>query len=192
MTYCIIGLSLDILGVILLYKYGILPNNLWKHILMDNRMSEKDEKKHKSFSRIALLILIIGFIFQILGVTLQNTEIKAEGIELKNLDLGTDYNESTQTTGKLKVKFNEDLLYYQLEIFGKSSTIDSIQKFTIELEDKDGFKISEIEISITPDKNEFSSLVKGDSIYLSANSFKYFTLKNYLQINKWNLLALKK
>lgn len=62
---------LDLIGVILLFKYGILPKNLWNHILMDSGMKEEDERKHKRGSNIGLVCLILGFSLQIIGTWLQ-------------------------------------------------------------------------------------------------------------------------
>lgn len=192
MIYSIIGLALDLIGVVLLFKFGILPDNLWEHILMDSGMSEKDEKRHKIWSKIAMGFLTLGFVFQLLGSTLQHFDNKIIDQELKNLDLGVDYNETTGIKGKLKVKFSENKIFYQLEISGKLKTVDSIQKFTFEFVDKDGFKISEIEVLNSSDNNELSNLIKGDSVYLKAKSIKNFSANNYLQIKKWELLALRK
>ena len=72
MIYSIIGLILDLIGVILLFKYGILPTNLWDHILMDNGMSDRDEKTHKIMSKIGLISLILGFSLQLVGTIVSN------------------------------------------------------------------------------------------------------------------------
>jgi len=72
MTYNIIGLIFDLIGVILLFKFGILPTNLWNHILMDSGMSEKDERNHKVWSKIGLGCLILGFSSQLIGTIIQN------------------------------------------------------------------------------------------------------------------------
>jgi hypothetical protein len=192
MIYSILGLFLDLIGVVLLFKFGILPDNLWEHILMDSGMSEKDEKKHKVWSKIAMGFLILGFIFQLLGSTMQHFGNEILKPELKNLNLGVDYNETTGIKGNLKVKYDEDKIYYQLKINGKTESIEKIQKFTIELIDNDGFKISEIEVLNSPENDEISNLVKGDSVFIKANSLKVLPAKEYLQIKKWELLALKK
>lgn len=34
----IIALVINLIGVILLFKFGILPDNLWEHLLMDSGM----------------------------------------------------------------------------------------------------------------------------------------------------------
>jgi hypothetical protein len=72
MILSVIGLVFDLIGVILLFKYGILPTNLWDHILMDNGMSERDEEIHKRWSRVGLVSLILGFSLQLVGTIVQN------------------------------------------------------------------------------------------------------------------------
>ncbi|TDP61559.1 hypothetical protein [Flavobacterium dankookense] len=194
MIYNIIGLSLDLIGVILLFKYGILPDNLWEHILMDNGMSEEDEKKHKIWSKVAMSFLVLGFLFQLTGSFIQNQESKAANKEtqFENINLGTDTNITTGIKGNLKVKYDNRKLFYQLKINTKIKTLDSINNLIIELKDKDGFRISKINISLLEDENIISSLIKKDSISLEINNNEPFSAKNYLQINKWELLTNKK
>ena len=67
----IIALILDIIGVLFLYKYGILPDNLWEHILMDSGMSRADEMKHRKMSKVGLRFLISGFGIQLIVTALQ-------------------------------------------------------------------------------------------------------------------------
>lgn len=194
MIFSIIGLSLDLIGVVLLFKYGILPDNLWEHILMDSGMSEKDEKKHKIWSKIAMLFLILGFTFQLISSILQHQEnkIKVEETQFHNLNLGNDINQTTGILGNLKLKYQNNKIFYQLNINGKLKSIDSIQNFTIELVDKDGFKISEIEIPVDGENKDLTSLKKNDNVFLKIKSAKTFLDRNYLQIKKWELLAHKK
>lgn len=193
MIYSIIGLTLDLIGVILLFRFGILPDNLWEHILMDSGMSEEDEKKHKIWSKIAMSFLIIGFIFQLISSIIQNQEnkINYEQTQFENLDLGNDINQTTGVLGNLKLKYENNKIFYQLAINGKLKNIDSIQNFTIELVDKDGFKISEIEIPINGDNKDLTNFKKMDSTFLKIKSSKPFLAKNYLQIQKWELTAKK-
>ena len=194
MIYSIIGLTLDLIGVILLFRFGILPNNLWEHILMDSGMSEKDEKTHKIWSKIAMVFLILGFAFQLLSSILQYQEnkIKVKETQFENLNLGNDINQSTGISGSLKLKYEKNNIYYQLIINGKSKSIDSIFNFGIELLDKDGFKISEIEIPIEEENKDLTTFRKNDSTFFDIKSTKPFFAKNYLQIKKWQLVARKK
>lgn len=71
MVFVIIGLVFDLSGVLLLFKFGILPDNLWQHLLMDNGMSEKDEKRHKICSKVAIVLLFLGFSLQLVGTIIQ-------------------------------------------------------------------------------------------------------------------------
>jgi hypothetical protein len=72
MIYNIIGLAFDLVGVLLLFRFGILPNNLWEHLLMDSGMSEKDEKRHKIWSKVAVILIFIGFALQLTGTIMQH------------------------------------------------------------------------------------------------------------------------
>lgn len=192
MIFSIIGLTLDLIGVILLFKFGILPDNLWEHILMDSAMSEKDEKKHKIWSKIAMTFLILGFAFQLFSSIIQSNNTKAQKIKFENLNLGNDVNRTTGIIGNLKLKYENNKIFYQLNINGKRNTIDSIQDFTIELIDKDGFKISEIKVPINNENSDITNFKRKDSLYLTVKSTESFLGKNYLQIKKWELLGQKK
>lgn len=75
MIYNIIGLAFDLVGVLLLFRFGILPNNLWNHILMDSGMSDEDEKQHKIWSKIAIALIFIGFSLQLAGSIIQNQQV---------------------------------------------------------------------------------------------------------------------
>lgn len=65
-----IGLTLNIIGVIMLFKYG-LPSEINKdgHIGLILEQEDENEKikwkKYNFFSRVALTIIIIGFLFQL-------------------------------------------------------------------------------------------------------------------------------
>jgi len=67
-----IGLIFDIIGVLLLFKYG-LPNDLNKKGLTGmsfvtvNKEEVKKYKRYKRWSYIALSAILIGFIIQILS-----------------------------------------------------------------------------------------------------------------------------
>jgi len=194
MIFSIIGLTLDLIGVVLLFKFGILADNLWEHILMDSGMSEKDEKKHKIWSKIAIAFLILGLTFQLISSILQHQDNKnnVQETQFENLNLGNDINLTTGILGNLKLKYEKNNIYYQLTINGKSTSIDSIHNFAIELVDKDGFKITEIEIPIEDENKDLTNFKKRDSIFINIKSTKPFLAKNYLQIKKWELLARKK
>lgn len=72
----ILGLTFDILGVILLFKFG-LPSDLNKHGYIFKVMEQEndDEKikwrKYKNLSNLALVIIIVGFSLQIFAITIQ-------------------------------------------------------------------------------------------------------------------------
>lgn len=191
MILSIIGLTLDLIGVILLFKYGILPNNLWEHILMDNGMSEEDEKNHKIWSKIAMGLLILGFLFQIISSIISNKLIN-NNETFENINLGNDVNKTTGISGNLKLKFEQNFLFYQLYINTTKTKIDSIENFSIQLSDNDGFKISEIEIQFSPENEDATNLIKKDSVFIQINSKAPFTPEKYSQIKSWDLLTNKK
>ena len=72
MIFTIIGLVLDVLGVILLFIYGLPSKEIYKTILQDNRLSEKREKQIIFRSKVGLGFLILGFVLQIFGTIIQN------------------------------------------------------------------------------------------------------------------------
>ena len=72
----LVGLALDIIGVLLLFKYG-LPSDLNKKgyifkVLeqVDNHEVEK-YKRYDKISKIALTLLILGFLMQAFSTILQ-------------------------------------------------------------------------------------------------------------------------
>lgn len=68
----IIGLSFDIIGVLMLFKFG-LPPEINRSGLIAICCEEEDEnekvkaKKYDKFSRIALGLIVFGFVFQLLS-----------------------------------------------------------------------------------------------------------------------------
>jgi uncharacterized protein YycO len=91
-----IGLFLDIFGVIGLFIYGLPPSIFSEHILVSEGYSSKKETKYKTRSKIALLLMVLGFAFQIssniVGYYSQNkiiqkNEINNSNTPLKNGDL---------------------------------------------------------------------------------------------------------
>lgn len=74
-----IGLVIDIIGVWILFKYG-LPSNLKEHggaELRDEppeeeQVREKANKKIKLMARLGLSLLILGFLFQLIGTNISN------------------------------------------------------------------------------------------------------------------------
>jgi ABC-type Fe3+-siderophore transport system permease subunit len=105
MIYSVIGLIFDLIGVLLLFVFGILPDNLWKHIVFDNKMSEKDEKIHKLCSKIAISFVLLGFALQLVGTINQSYNSNEIKNFTKTINLGIDKNETLDVTGELKLKF---------------------------------------------------------------------------------------
>ncbi len=66
-----IGLALDILGVILLFKFG-LPSEFYTppKLLLEGGLSKEEEEKNKKikfWAHMGLTSLILGFVFQLIG-----------------------------------------------------------------------------------------------------------------------------
>ncbi len=71
MIYSIIGLGFDIAGVILLFMFGILPDNILDKIVT-HKLDLKEVKKNIRWSKIGLILLVMGFIFQIVGTIIDS------------------------------------------------------------------------------------------------------------------------
>jgi hypothetical protein len=52
------------LNVEFFFNFKKAGQEKWNHVVMNDGMSAKDEKKHKTMSKIGLLLLLIGFILQ--------------------------------------------------------------------------------------------------------------------------------
>lgn len=190
----ILGLIIDLIGVLLLFRFGILPDNLWQHILLDSRIKDKDEKRHKLWSKIAVSCLIIGFSFQLSGSITQvfmSDSIKVttaiEKPEIKNLP--DDKNQYTGATGKLKLKYFKGKLSYQLEVNLELEKIGNLDEFEIEFQDADGFEISTLCLNI---ENEFSNYTDDGILTLSSKGSVNYKNENFKQINSWELKTRQK
>jgi hypothetical protein len=194
MIYSILGLILDLIGVLLLFKYGILPDKLWQHILMDNGISEKNERKHKLWSKIAIAFVSIGFLLQLTGSIIQShySDTIIKNIDSETINLGTDKNQTTNITGTLKIKFENNKLYYQIQLKGSLKKISLIDSFVINFEDKDGFNISEIKIPNSNDNNDLSTLIENGNAILHIKSDLNFESKDFQTIKKWKLTVIQK
>lgn len=73
-----IGLVLDIVGALLLWKYG-LPESIDRsgsiHLILEQTSDEEiaKAKRYDNFSKVALMLLILGFILQLLSNFLPNS-----------------------------------------------------------------------------------------------------------------------
>ncbi|MDI9256880.1 hypothetical protein [Flavobacterium sedimenticola] len=192
MIYNTLGLIFDLFGVILLFRFGILPDNLWNHILMDNEMSEKDEKRHKIWSKIAISLIFIGFTLQLLGSLHQHINNRTDSQQsFKNLNLGKEKNQTSGITATLKLKYDNKKLYYQLKLNGLTDSYKDISNFVFSLEDKDGFEISEITEKNSTDNVNSSRLYMKDSLIFTIKNSIPYSEKDYSQIRKWNLKITK-
>lgn len=183
MAYSIIGLSFHIIGILLLFRFNILLNK----ILVKDITYDKVKKKQTLFFKITLTILLFGFILQLYGTIIQNNKIDSQ---LDKKILGEDCLSSIGICGDLKIKYDENLMYYTINVKAKKTLTDSISYFTIELQDEDGFKIHEINQSIDISKNdELSYHPIKDSINYKFKGSVDFSNKDYSKIKKWDLLC---
>lgn len=67
----IVGLVLDIIGVIIVFIHGIAPDTIRKGTgadmlnLINTDIDSRDI--HKAYSKIGLVLIVLGFFFQIIG-----------------------------------------------------------------------------------------------------------------------------
>jgi len=71
------GLVFDIIGVVLIFFFGIAPliDNKGAIIRVTGEIDEKEKQKvqcYKSISRIGLILIIIGFLCQLIGNFIEN------------------------------------------------------------------------------------------------------------------------
>jgi len=66
--FSIVGLILDVIGVVMLFRFGILPKEIFDSIILDNSIKDNTIKKHHLWSRVGISALILGFILQAIGV----------------------------------------------------------------------------------------------------------------------------
>ncbi|RZK47961.1 MAG: hypothetical protein EOO99_11840 [Pedobacter sp.] len=192
MLFNIIGLSIDLIGVLLLFKFGILPDNLWNHLLMDGGMKEKDERRHRIWSKIAVSFLIVGFGLQLFGTVQQNSSNKTpEKDTIRNVSkiksLPDDKNLSTEAIGKLKLKYEDEKLFYQLEVNVKLQNTSNLEEFIISFSDADGFEISELNLPLT----KFSSFTSNGIMSLSSKGNLKMKKNIFDKIAKWDLKTYK-
>lgn len=62
-----VGLTLDIIGVVGLYHYGLIPDKFLEHLDMDMGFPLEKAKRYVKYSKVALVIIVIGFGLQILA-----------------------------------------------------------------------------------------------------------------------------
>jgi hypothetical protein len=73
MIYSLFGLSFDIIGVILLFIYGIPSKEMYNSFLQDHTLSEEREKQITFRSKLGLILIILGFMLQFVGTIITNT-----------------------------------------------------------------------------------------------------------------------
>lgn len=192
MIFNILGLFLDLIGVLLLFRFGILPNNLWEHLLMDSGMSEKDEKKHKLWSKIAVAIIFIGFFLQLFGTVIQYQNVEQNNkLDHLKIDLGNEQNITSGLIGNLEIRYNENRLSYKMIVSGTQAQFSNITRFWVFLEDTDGFKISDINEKNEPENENITRHFYGDSLTTTIKNQIDFEKLDFNEIGNWEFKISK-
>jgi hypothetical protein len=164
-----------------------------------NYKQEHERKYNLVFVGATLISIIILMLFPI-GLT--NNQLKLEKQEKDQLeeelreeekllqeyshiiDWGIDTT-SHGYVGRLKTKYNSYFLQYQLSIKSMNEFKPNQAGFIIQLLDKEGFKITTIDIS------DFSTNLgnKGTIYSINANSNFEISILRYAEIKDWNLLV---
>ena len=192
MIFNILGLFLDLIGVLLLFRFGILPNNLWEHLLMDSGMSEKDQKKHKRWSKVAVAIIFIGFFLQLFGTVTQYQNVEQNNkLDHLKIDLGNEQNITSGLIGNLKIKYSENRLSYKMVVSGTQAQFSHITRFWIFLEDTDGFKISDINEKNESENENITRHFYGDSLTTTIKNQIDFEKLDFNEIGNWEFKISK-
>lgn len=192
MIFNILGLFLDLIGVLLLFCYGILPNNLWEHLLMDSGMSEKDEKKHKRWSKVAVAIIFIGFSLQLFGTVTQYQNVQQNNkFDHLKIDLGNEQNITSGLIGNLEIKYSANRLSYKMVASGTQAQFSNITRFWMFLEDTDGFKISKINEVNNPENENITRHFYGDSLTATIKNQIDFKELDFNEIANWEFKISK-
>lgn len=172
--------SVGLLGLYSIVHFAILNRFGFK----ETDISTKSIKGMLFTSSILFIILSIGVLIPLVQEHNRKSQIK----ELSKLkDYGKDENVSTGTMGKLKTKYENDKLYYQLTLDIPKKQLDSIVDFSIQLLDIDGFIISDF---VTSDN--FATSDNGNFLQVSINDNLNFSVHNYQKIAKWELIVKPK
>lgn len=65
-TYSLVGLIFDIIGVLVLIRYGLPPNEFRSAQYVEGEIPNEDKLKHQS--KLAVWSIIVGFSLQFIGV----------------------------------------------------------------------------------------------------------------------------
>ena len=172
-----VGISLLFIPCILFLHY------MYIHNFGFSLKSEIPKKNYRTILILTILSLVISIIVPV-GYLLNQINIQKNAEQM--IDRGTDEVTSANIKGRLKTKYENGKLLYVLNIASTSKTTEldsNIETFIIELKDKDGFKIEEIEIK------DYTNLVDDKVRFgISSNSSKWVSLKDYLKISDWDLI----
>lgn len=171
---------LGILGVYFIIHFAILNRFGFK----ETDISTKSIKGLLYTSSILFIILSTCVLIPL--VQEHNRKSKIE-ILSKLKDFGKDKNVSTGTIGTLKTKYENDKLYYQVNLDIPKKQLDSIVDFSIQLLDNEGFVISNFTTS-----DNVTSEEKGNFLQVSINDNLIFSVQNYQKIAKWELIVNRK
>ncbi len=174
--------GLGLMGIYFIIHFAVLNRFGFK----ETDISIKSIKALLFTSSILFIILSMGILIPF--VQEHNRKSKIELLSTMK-DFGKDENISTGTFGSLKTKYENDKLYYQVNLDIPKKQLDSIADFSIQLLDLDGFVISEFNLLTS---NNFSSADKGNILQLHINDNLKFSVQDYSKIAKWELLRKNK
>jgi hypothetical protein len=177
-------------------KKGIflfIPIYILSHFLIANRFgftytegSIKFGKTYLVLSLLPLLIILaipIYFIFEEEKDKIHRQELENNFSELKNLGKESS---AYGIEGLLIIKYSEGKMFWQLTAEKIKESNTKISVFKVELLDKDGFKLDEIEIEGFTVLTDDNDKTKG----YQHNSSKYISIEEYSKIENWNLIIV--
>ncbi len=174
--------GLGLLGIYFIIHFVVLNRFGFK----ETDISIKSIKVLLFTSSILFIILSLGILIPLVQEHNRKSQIE---VLSKIKDFGKDENISTGTFGTLKTKYENDKLYYQVNLDIPKKQLDSIADFSIQLLDLDGFVISEFNLLTS---NNISSADKGNILQVSINDNLKFSVQDYSKIAKWELLRKNK
>src|SRR5680860_206018 len=159
---------------------------------MDSGMSEKDQKKHKRWSKVAVAIIFIGFFLQLFGTVTQYQNVEQNNkLDHLKIDLGNEQNITSGLIGNLEIRYNENRLSYKMIVSGTQAQFSNITRFWVFLEDTDGFKISDINEKNEPENENITRHFYGDSLTTTIKNQIDFEKLDFNEIGNWEFKISK-
>lgn len=153
-----------------------------------NLKSEIPPKSYRVIMVFTILSLIVSIIVPA-GYLL--SQIRIENNAKLMVDREGCGGSNNEFSANLKTKYENGKMLYVLSILksleSKSEFTPKNKIFNLELKDKDGFKIDEIEI-----KDITQLIINGKIFGISSNSSTWMNLEDYLKIDNWDLIYKSK